>query len=187
MGIVDVDQHHPQARPSEQWRPAPPASDVLDAEVRFGTILPADSQERKGIPLVSGLLDYFPAALAEIARVSKAGNDKHNPGQPLHWSRGKSADHADTIMRHLIDRGTIDPEDGLRHTAKVAWRALALLQEELEAEGASPGRGSRFERPKPSTLQKAIRGLDTEEGIRREKLAAERRMLRVNTCDPSRT
>jgi hypothetical protein len=50
----------------------------------------------------------------------------------MHWARGKSADHADCILRHLIDRGTMD-SDGLRHTAKVAWRALALLQEELEA------------------------------------------------------
>jgi hypothetical protein len=129
-----------------------PASDDNSLHARlhayFGggsaSVLPADSQARKDIPLASGLLDYFPAALAEVARVSKAGNDKHNPGQPLHWARGKSADHADTIVRHLIDRGTIDPDDGQRHTAKVAWRALALLQEELEAAGATPGRGSRF-------------------------------------------
>src|SRR5690606_38270022 len=46
-------------------------------------------------------------------------------------------DHADCILRHLIDAGTID-EDGHRHTAKVAWRALALLQEELEREEGAP-------------------------------------------------
>jgi len=57
--------------------------------------LPEDSAERKGIPLVTGLLDYFPAALAEVAKVSVAGNEKPNPGQPLHWSRDKSNDHAD--------------------------------------------------------------------------------------------
>lgn len=108
------------------------------------TVLPTDSKDRKAIPIASGVLDYFPAALVEVARVSKAGNDKHNPGEPLHWSRGKSTDHADTIVRHLIDRGSIDPEDGLRHTAKVAWRALALLQEELEAAGSPMGRGSHF-------------------------------------------
>ena len=83
-----------------------------------------------------------PAALAEIARLSKAGNDKHNPGEPLHWARGKSMDHADCIMRHLVDRGKIDT-DGITHTAKVAWRALALLQEELEAAGAPLARGAR--------------------------------------------
>lgn len=87
---------------------------------------------RKGVPLATGVLDYFPLALIEVARVSKAGNDQHNPGQPLHWSKEKSADHADCILRHLIDRGTYD-SDGMLHSAKVAWRALALLEIELEA------------------------------------------------------
>jgi hypothetical protein len=93
--------------------------------------LPTDPAARKATPIASGVLDYFPLALAEIARVSKAGNDQHNPGQPLHWDRTKSLDHADCIARHLIDRGTVD-DDGMRHSAKLAWRALALLQTELE-------------------------------------------------------
>jgi hypothetical protein len=105
--------------------------------------LPADSKARKAIPLARGLLDYFPAALAAVAEVSKAGNDKHNPGEPMHHARGKSMDHADCILRHLVDRGDIDPEDGLRHSAKVAWRALALLQEEMEAAGAPLARGAK--------------------------------------------
>lgn len=97
--------------------------------------LPNDAKERKAAPMAEGLLWYFPNALAEVARVSKAGNDQHNPGQPMHHSRGKSSDHADCIIRHLVDAGTIDT-DGMRHSAKVAWRALALLQEEIErAEG----------------------------------------------------
>lgn len=99
--------------------------------------LPEDPAARKGVPLAEGVLYYFPAALAKVAAVSKAGNDQHNPGEPLHWSRGKSSDHADCIMRHLADAGTID-KDGHRHTAKVAWRALALLQEELEREEGAP-------------------------------------------------
>lgn len=96
-------------------------------------LLPADPAARKAIPITTGVLDYFPLALAEVARVSKAGNDQHNPGQPLHWSKGKSTDHADCIPRHLIDRGARDA-DGQRHSAKLAWRALALLQIELESE-----------------------------------------------------
>lgn len=89
--------------------------------------------ERKERPLARGVLDYFPDALLEIANVSRIGNDQHNPGQPMHWSKGKSTDHADSIMRHLIDRGKNDI-DGTRHSAKIAWRALALLQTELEEE-----------------------------------------------------
>lgn len=95
--------------------------------------LPDDPKDRKGCPITTGVLDYFPLALAEVARVSKAGNDQHNPGQPLHWSRGKSGDHADCVSRHLIQRGELD-KDGMRHSAKMAWRALAILQEELEDE-----------------------------------------------------
>ena len=94
--------------------------------------LPKDPASRKELPITTGVLDYFPLAIAEVARISKAGNDQHNPGQPLHWSRSKSADHADCITRHLIQRGTVDT-DGMTHSGKLAWRALALLQEELEA------------------------------------------------------
>jgi hypothetical protein len=109
------------------------------------TALPTDSQSRKDIPLVSGVLDYFPAALAAVAAVSKAGNDKHNPGQPLHWARGKSGDQADALVRHLLERGTTDPDTGQRHSALVAWRALALLQTELEDAGEAPlARGARL-------------------------------------------
>lgn len=93
--------------------------------------LPTDSAERKAAPICSGVLDYFPDAIVEVARLSKIGNDKHNPGEPLHWSRGKSDDHADCILRHMIDRGTVDT-DGILHDAKVAWRALAQLQLAIE-------------------------------------------------------
>lgn len=96
-------------------------------------LLPEGSDDRKNIPITTGVLDYFPLAIAEVAKLSKAGNDKHNPGQPLHWSRDKSADHADCIARHLIDRGKF-AEDGTRHSAALAWRALAALQLEIERE-----------------------------------------------------
>lgn len=99
--------------------------------------LPTDSAERKRTPITTGVLDYFPDAIAEIARVSFIGNEQHNPGEPLHWAREKSTDHADCIVRHLLERGTVDA-DGTRHTAKMAWRALALLQTELEAEVKMP-------------------------------------------------
>lgn len=105
-------------------------------------MLPTDTKERKRIPISSGVLDYFPAALIEIAKVSQAGNDQHNPGEPLHWARGKSTDQSDTMIRHFMERGTLD-SDGIRHTAKMAWRALAILQLELEAEGAPKARGAR--------------------------------------------
>ena len=88
-------------------------------------------KERKERPVVRGVLDYFPDALMEVAHVSFVGNEQHNPGEPLHWAKEKSTDEADALVRHLMERGKID-SDGIRHSAKVAWRALALLQRELE-------------------------------------------------------
>jgi hypothetical protein len=97
--------------------------------------LPDDAQGRKQRPVVSGVLRYFPDAIVALAEVSWAGNEQHHPGEPLHWDRDKSADEEDALGRHLMCAGTLDV-DGKRHTAKVAWRALAMLQKEIEAERA---------------------------------------------------
>ena len=94
-------------------------------------MLPENSAQRKTIPVTEGVLKYFPLAIAYIALVSKVGNDKHNPGEPLHWSRGKSDDHSDCIGRHLLDLGTYDSA-GLLHDGMLAWRALANLQIAIE-------------------------------------------------------
>lgn len=130
----------PRKGPTEPGQNFPVFERLLDA---------LTSDERKQYPITTGFNDYFTDAVAEVARVSFLGNEKHNPGQPLHWSRGKSADHADCIARHLTQRGTIDvimiagKEYFVRHSAALAWRALALLQEELEWEkGYSLPRGA---------------------------------------------
>lgn len=98
--------------------------------------LPTDAKKRKDAPMARGCLDYFPKALAAVAELSRIGNEQHNPGQPMHWAKEKSTDHADCILRHMVDRGTIDT-DGVLHSTKVAWRALALLETELDAIAAS--------------------------------------------------
>ena len=103
-------------------------------------MLPTDPKARKAVPIATGVLDYFPLAIAAVAACSQKGNDQHNPGQPLHWDRAKSTDESDALIRHFLERGTID-SDGIRHSAKVAWRALALLQKELEAETRCNGDG----------------------------------------------
>jgi hypothetical protein len=112
--------------------------DIYDAETLQlmpaapAVILPQDKKARKERPITRGVLDYFPRAIAEVAHCSWVGNQQHNPGEPLHWAKEKSTDHADCITRHLIERGTVD-DDGVRHSAKVAWRALAMLETELAA------------------------------------------------------
>lgn len=112
------------------------------------TTLPTDSQARKDIPLRAGCYNYFPAALAGVARWSKLGNDKHNPGQPLHHARGKSSDHEECIERHgtdLADLLAAESRTGEDLTAAIldeldarAWRALAASQELREARGLAP-------------------------------------------------
>lgn len=92
-----------------------------------------DAATRKTHPLATGCLDYFPDALMAVANCSYVGNQQHNPNQPLHWAKEKSTDEPDALLRHLKDRGKLD-SDGVRHSAKVAWRALAMLQREIEAE-----------------------------------------------------
>jgi hypothetical protein len=98
-------------------------------------MLPTNPADRKQRPIGTGVLDYFPDALAAVAYCSFKGNEQHNPGEPLHWAREKSTDEADALIRHFLERGMID-SDGVRHSAKLAWRALALLQKEIEAEAA---------------------------------------------------
>lgn len=93
--------------------------------------LPTDAKARKAIPLFSGLIRYFPLALIAVAECSQKGNDQHNPGCKLHWDRSKSGDELDALCRHLWEAGTVDA-DGIRHSTKAAWRALANLQKELE-------------------------------------------------------
>lgn len=93
--------------------------------------LPTDAKARKAIPIASGVLDYFPDAIAAIAECSRIGNEQHNPGKPLHWDRSKSCDESDALIRHFMERGKVDT-DGILHSTKTAWRALALLQKEIE-------------------------------------------------------
>lgn len=93
-------------------------------------MLPIDYRARKDIPLYIFLTQYFPDAIVELVKVSVAGNNQHNPGEPLHWARGKSTDQLNTAMRHIFDHGggCRYDEDGTMHLAKAAWRLMAEIQ-----------------------------------------------------------
>jgi hypothetical protein len=115
--------------------------------------LPTDSNERKNYPLFRGCLNYFPAALAGVSNISKIGNDKHNPGEEMHHARDKSGDHADCILRHLMDvhdlliakdRGeSVSDSKILEEVSSMAWRALALSQELHEKFGSPMAPGAK--------------------------------------------
>lgn len=126
--------------------------------------LPEDSTKRKEMPMCEGLIDYFPDALAYVSGISFRGNQKHNPGEELHHSRGKSGDHANCIARHLVDRGKFDAE-GVLHDGYLAWRSLANLQETLEKMYNLPlPRGARFDAPviQPAVITQAGPGVWTK-------------------------
>jgi len=115
-------------------------ADCLDAKRSVGRIKtlchkaqPDKHAQRKATPIYRGVIKYFPLAIAEVAKCSQIANEQHNPGTAMHWDRSKSGDELDALARHLMDAGTMD-DDGIRHSTKVAWRALANLQKELEAE-----------------------------------------------------
>ena len=92
-----------------------------------------EAERRKGIPVYSGFIKYFPRAILEVARLSKIANDQHNPGTELHWDRNKSGDELDSLCRHMIDDifDDLDTDDVL-HLTKVAWRGMANLEKKLE-------------------------------------------------------
>ena len=98
--------------------------------------LPTNAKARKGIPIYSGFIKYFPRAIAAVAELSRKGNDQHNPGKPLHWDRSKSGDELDAQCRHMLDMA-LDGEDAadtdeVYHATKNAWRSLANLEKLLE-------------------------------------------------------
>jgi hypothetical protein len=142
--------------------------------------LGTDSADRKNIPVFSGVIKYAPAAIAGVARISKAGNDKHNPGEPLHHARGKSMDHADCIVRHAMDVADIEATIGCREisysekcdaendankaailneVSQLAWRALMWSQELHEKYGGAPlAPGARTPQPEVGVGGWAIPG-----------------------------
>lgn len=123
-------------------------------ENKIAMTLPTNSAERKNYPMLSGCLKYFPAALAGVAHISKLGNDKHNPGEPLHHARGKSVDHGDCILRHIIDTedliAAFNRQDEnipidmiLTEVNQLTWRVLAYSQELHEYFGSPLAPGAK--------------------------------------------
>lgn len=115
-----------------------------DAQVTFVAPAPlpkapvalTEAQVRKGRPVATGVLNYFPDAIYAVAEVSRRGNDQHNPGKPLHWAREKSTDQLDAAVRHIMDHmcGHRIDKDGNRTLAQAAWRILAECQLDIESE-----------------------------------------------------
>lgn len=111
--------------------------DLHGINVEYEVVEPTTEKatSRKGMPVSSGVLAYFPNALKEVSKVSVAGAEQHGQTrETMHWDRTKSTDNLDALSRHLIDhlQNPIDDDNQL-HLAKVAWRALAALEVYLES------------------------------------------------------
>lgn len=98
------------------------------------SFLPTDSARRKEYPLHRGLLRYFPRACSEVSHLSYRASEQHGHAV-MHWEHGKSNDHPDCIVRHLIDEICADIDrtstsdiDRVDELTAVAWRALANLE-----------------------------------------------------------
>ena len=93
-----------------------------------------EKDDRKGMPVYSGVLTYFPDAIMEISKCSVAGQKQHNPNEPLGWDRSKSGDELDAMMRHLLEhaKGNEFDDCGTRHIVKSGWRILAFIQKTIE-------------------------------------------------------
>lgn len=88
-------------------------------------------------PVTRGVLQYFPRALEEVAKVSAAGAKKYA------WNGWKTVPdgitrYSDALGRHLLAEGQSAYDDGpdgtgCLHAAQVAWNALARLELILRA------------------------------------------------------
>jgi hypothetical protein len=103
--------------------------------------LPTDDKARKALPIFTFLTTYFPDAIVELVQICVQGNVQHNPErapEDIVWARGKSMNQLDTAFRHMWDHklGTPVDSDGRYHLGKAAWRNLAALQLQIEADHA---------------------------------------------------
>lgn len=130
-------------------------------------MLPTNPKERKRIPVTLGVLAYFPRSIAALAALAREGNERHNPGEPLHWARAKSTDHLDCLGRHTLDAladvrhvqrdGYVvtlamgREESGMLHAVEMAWRALAHLEECLDVRELGEGPGHEEPTPEEPT------------------------------------
>lgn len=117
-----------------------------DVDPKRQVTLPEGQDERNTMCLFDGFMAYFPNAMAEVAKLSHAATQQHHPDEPMHWDRSKSLDHLNKIGRHMIDAGKFD-DKGQRHSAALAWRAMANLQEELERDLGLPPSPASQNRP----------------------------------------
>jgi len=97
------------------------AEDIQELINQAPKVFPEDDAERAKYPIGTFITEYFPNALAALAKHSWESNEKHSPGEPVHWAKDKSIGNIDRVFRHLIDGEKIH----------AAWRILELIEREI--------------------------------------------------------
>lgn len=146
------------------------------------TSLPTDSKERKRIPLYSGFVRYFPAAIVGAAKVSELGRTQHGLSKLGH-DRSRSSDHPDCVLRHMMDAAdaiaafdrnersdssTTELRDRvLMEASQAVWRVCAWSQELHERFGGVPMAPAAYiSAPPPPPSSEEL--LDVPNFLRRE-------------------
>ena len=66
-------------------------------------MLPTDAKERKAIPIYTGFVNYFPRAIAAVAKISLEGGIQHGQtAETLHWDRSKRSSKSDFTVFHSV-------------------------------------------------------------------------------------
>lgn len=77
--------------------------------------------------VIKGFIEYFPNAIAEVARVSEFGAIKYDWGNWKFVNNGVNR-YTEALGRHLLASEETDPESALLHAAHIAWNAMARLE-----------------------------------------------------------
>ena len=118
-----------------------PAQDLVPVpqqQMASGSPLPMADAERKALPILTFLCEYFPDAIVELTKLCVQGNIQHNKElapTDIKWAREKSADQLNTAFRHIFERkcGVVKDTDGQYHAIKAMWRCGAQAQLDIEA------------------------------------------------------
>ena len=96
------------------------------------TLIPEDDEERAKYPIGTYTTEYCPNAIVALARHSFEANEKHNPGEEIHWAKEKSVGSINRVFRHLFEfawhhaRG--ERRKAKYHITAAAWRINELLE-----------------------------------------------------------
>lgn len=87
-------------------------------------LFPEDAELRKTFPVGTLIRDYFPHAIAALAKHSYEAQQQHGEpenGAPMQWLKDKSIGDGNQMIRHFMEGDF----------TSTAWRSLELLEREL--------------------------------------------------------